>query len=434
MALIVKLNGNNYVSDKTQGAFAHALQEAGGKKQEARSRKREAKDSGSASNNQQATISEAAMPSLQLLHRLDHALDQSYAHQTLTMRVHEQYLNNQSDYARIFSQLMQQQGAIFANSDTSPQQAAAATVLETLSRSMTRFHDLQEQTLDVHKQFLAQQSEYARTTMQLLKEQPIPEAQIASPKSQVTSRESADRKISEASVAAKSTQEAQQLNRHPAVSRQRPEPTHIAPPATALNTATLTHSLLAIVSDKTGYPADMLELDMDMEADLGIDSIKRVEILGALQEQNPTLPTVETDILAELRTLGQIMDYMQEAGGKKQEATLSDLPPATALDTATLTHSLLAIVSDKTGYPADMLELDMDMEADLGIDSIKRVEILGALQEQNPTLPTVETDILAELRTLGQIMDYMQEAGGKKQEATLSDLTSATSPPVSKKV
>jgi len=41
----------------------------------------------------------------------------------------------------------------------------------------------------------------------------------------------------------------------------------------------------------------------------------------------------------------------------------------------------------------ETLELDMDMEADLGIDSIKRVEILGALQAQFPDLPKVEDKI-----------------------------------------
>lgn len=35
-----------------------------------------------------------------------------------------------------------------------------------------------------------------------------------------------------------------------------------------------------------------------------------------------------------------------------------------------------------------MLELTMDIEADLGIDSIKRVEILGALLELYPDLPS----------------------------------------------
>jgi len=45
-----------------------------------------------------------------------------------------------------------------------------------------------------------------------------------------------------------------------------------------------------------------------------------------------------------------------------------------------VTAKLLAIVSERTGYPPDMLDLDLDLEADLGIDSIKRVEILGTFQ------------------------------------------------------
>lgn len=54
------------------------------------------------------------------------------------------------------------------------------------------------------------------------------------------------------------------------------------------------------------------------------------------------------------------------------------------LDRATLEQTLVSLVSDRTGYPAEMLGLDQDLEAELGIDSIKRVEILGALQKQLP--------------------------------------------------
>ena len=45
---------------------------------------------------------------------------------------------------------------------------------------------------------------------------------------------------------------------------------------------------------------------------------------------------------------------------------------------------LLQVASDRTGYPPDMLGLDLNMEADLGIDSIKRVEILGAFRKMLP--------------------------------------------------
>ncbi len=68
---------------------------------------------------------------------------------------------------------------------------------------------------------------------------------------------------------------------------------------------------------------------------------------------------------------------------------------------------MLQIVSDLTGYPTEMLGMDMDIEADLGIDSIKRVEILSKLDEQSPGLKQVAPEDMGNLRTLGQILDYL---------------------------
>ena len=62
----------------------------------------------------------------------------------------------------------------------------------------------------------------------------------------------------------------------------------------------------------------------------------------------------------------------------------------------------MTVVSDKTGYPVEMLEPDMGMDSDLGIDSIKRVEILSALQERLPGSPVIGPDQLGSLRTLGR--------------------------------
>ncbi|MCL6454184.1 MAG: acyltransferase domain-containing protein [Alicyclobacillus sp.] len=70
----------------------------------------------------------------------------------------------------------------------------------------------------------------------------------------------------------------------------------------------------------------------------------------------------------------------------------------------------LDIVAEKTGYPRDILELDMDMEGDLGIDSIKRVEILSAVQDRVPTLPEISLSELATLGTLRQVIAYVQQA------------------------
>jgi len=75
---------------------------------------------------------------------------------------------------------------------------------------------------------------------------------------------------------------------------------------------------------------------------------------------------------------------------------------------------LLEVVSDKTGYPPEMLTLEMELEADLGIDSIKRVEILSTMNDLAPGLPEVDMAVMAKLATLGQVVDYMtQQLGGE---------------------
>jgi hypothetical protein len=47
---------------------------------------------------------------------------------------------------------------------------------------------------------------------------------------------------------------------------------------------------------------------------------------------------------------------------------------------------MMAVVTEKTGYPTEMLEPGMALDTDLGIDSIKRVEILAAVRERVPVL------------------------------------------------
>ena len=74
--------------------------------------------------------------------------------------------------------------------------------------------------------------------------------------------------------------------------------------------------------------------------------------------------------------------------------------------------TLLAVVAELTGYPIEMLDLDMDLEADLGIDSIKRLEILAGVQTRLPEMPAVDSTYVGSLRTLRNIIDYMRTTDG----------------------
>jgi acyl transferase domain-containing protein/predicted hotdog family 3-hydroxylacyl-ACP dehydratase len=172
-------------------------------------------------------------------------------------------------------------------------------------------------------------------------------------------------------------------------------------------------ALLAIVSDKTGYPTEMLNLEMGLDSDLGIDSIKRVEILSALQEKFPGAPAVKPDQLGTIKTLGQVIGHMSSGGGAVDPVAA---PPAVngsgGAGSKAMEKELLAIVAEKTGYPVEMLNLEMGLDSDLGIDSIKRVEILSALQEKFPGAPAVKPDQLGTIKTLGQVIEHMGNGTG----------------------
>ncbi|MCO4744206.1 MAG: acyltransferase domain-containing protein [Proteobacteria bacterium] len=186
-----------------------------------------------------------------------------------------------------------------------------------------------------------------------------------------------------------------------------------APSGPVFTPEALQSALMASVADKTGYPTEMLELSMDLESDLGIDSIKRVEILAAVQETLPGLPDVDNDTLAALRSLGDVLGHLVEL------TETSGAPAAVGFTEEALQSALMASVADKTGYPTDMLELSMDLESDLGIDSIKRVEILAAVQETLPGLPDVDNDTLAALRSLGDVLDHLVSlTGGSTPDPT----------------
>ena len=182
-----------------------------------------------------------------------------------------------------------------------------------------------------------------------------------------------------AAVAAPSSQPPPSPAHEPA---QQPPPK----PAPGPDAGALTKTVRQVVCRLTGYPEEMIGLDMDMESDLGIDSIKRVEILSALEESTLNLPQIPPEELGNLRTLGQIIQRFCSSDEKSEPApeTRPSAPENQAVSAGRIYEHLLQVVSRLTGYPMEMLDGGMDMESDLGIDSIKRVEILSAMEEALP--------------------------------------------------
>ena len=113
--------------------------------------------------------------------------------------------------------------------------------------------------------------------------------------------------------------------------------------------------LLEVVSDKTGYPPEMLSMEMELEGDLGIDSIKRVEILSSMNDLAPGLPEVDTAVMAKLVTLGQVVDYMNEQLGdaRSEQVVANDAPDTAETETPqTLGDELGRFVLEAVEKPA----------------------------------------------------------------------------------
>lgn len=104
-------------------------------------------------------------------------------------------------------------------------------------------------------------------------------------------------------------------------------------------------TLLEVVSQRTGYPPDMLDPTLDLEADLGIDSIKRVEILNSFRKQLPgeAQANLESGLeqLAGTKTLQGIMDWIRTGvlTGKENQKNPAPVAPSASVSSPAATST-----------------------------------------------------------------------------------------------
>ncbi|MFQ5583384.1 MAG: acyltransferase domain-containing protein, partial [Calditrichia bacterium] len=160
--------------------------------------------------------------------------------------------------------------------------------------------------------------------------------------------------------------------------------------------------VLQLISEQTGYPPDMLEMDLDLEADLGIDTVKQAEMFAAVREAYD-IPREDSLQLRDFPTLAHVIQFVydrrpdlkpaarpspaegSQAGTPPGESTpVVETPSAPSPEVSgedPVKAKVLELIAEKTGYPPDMLDLDLDLEADLGIDTVKQAEMFAAVRE-----------------------------------------------------
>ena len=309
-----------------------------------------------------------------------------------------------------------------------------AAALQVAQQGMLSLQQMQEQTAQLHRQFLEGQDAARRNLEALLAQRrellhgqgstvlsapaPLPRAtaEVARPAEPQPVRQSEPAANLPAANAT-------------------PAPQGNAPRSTA---PAVVQTVLDVVAEKTGYPAEMLNLEMGLDSDLGIDSIKRVEIMAALRGRLPAAPEIKPEHLGTLQTLQQVVEFLSSGQSESLVANRAATTTATANTLAQTVNSLpapggngghsttaagferaskavLQVVAEKTGYPAEMLNLDMGLDSDLGVDSIKRVEIMAALRTQLPSAPEIKPEHLGTLQSLRQVVEFLTR--GQPQNA-----------------
>ncbi|MFN2107134.1 MAG: SDR family NAD(P)-dependent oxidoreductase [Candidatus Promineifilaceae bacterium] len=199
--------------------------------------------------------------------------------------------------------------------------------------------------------------------------------------------------------------------------------------------------VLALVAEQTGYPVDMLEHDLDLEADLGIDTVKQAETFLAIREMFD-IPQQQELSLRDYNTLEKVIGFVKEmrpdlgaaSSPAPANASAGESMPAAEPNIATtepamgddvIASQVLALVAEQTGYPEDMLEMDLDLEADLGIDTVKQAETFLAIREMFD-IPQQQELSLRDYNTLEKVIGFVKEMRPDLAQTAVAPLTAQT--------
>jgi acyl transferase domain-containing protein/NAD(P)-dependent dehydrogenase (short-subunit alcohol dehydrogenase family)/acyl carrier protein len=191
-------------------------------------------------------------------------------------------------------------------------------------------------------------------------------------------------------------------------------------------------AVIKVISEITGYPPEMIEEDMEVESDLGIDTVKQATILSTLSERFGKTDNVDFKMSA-YPTVGHLIKLFAPDIQKISIIEKTSTEDITAKNPSTVSSSLeiandtakevIKVISEITGYPPEMIEDDMEVEGDLGIDTVKQATILSTLSERFGKTDSVDFKISA-YPTVGHLIKLF--SNGNSVETAKPNSTSAT--------
>lgn len=168
-----------------------------------------------------------------------------------------------------------------------------------------------------------------------------------------------------------------------------------------------------VFAEVTRYPVDVLDLNANLEEDLGIDSVKLGEVFSVLRERfdlpaDMNLPKEQLNTIAGVaQALGTLLAHRAQQAPVTDTATAGAAAPAAGgMSPQEVEALVLDVFAEITRYPREVLDPNADLEEDLGIDSVKLGEVFSVLRERYP-IPAeldVPKDQLRSLRAVASAL------------------------------
>lgn len=160
----------------------------------------------------------------------------------------------------------------------------------------------------------------------------------------------------------------------------------------------------------------------------GLEHLERQPGFEAFFERiQPSLTTLVESLWAAEKPTAEL----DAASATMTPEPLDEAGPA--VDPAEVQAFLMDAICEASGYPPDIVELDADLEADLGIDTVKQAQVLGRLRDEY-RLRTESQLSLRDFPTLRHMLDYAQRqledrsvAAPRPSRVPVVDLTSRRS-------
>lgn len=183
-----------------------------------------------------------------------------------------------------------------------------------------------------------------------------------------------------------------------------------------MSTSSFARSLITtvqqIICEVTRYPAHLVTPEADLEEDLGIDSVKLVEILAAIRARYQITERLVGKV-DEVRTVAAIANQLaQRLGANKGREAAAPAPAAGSPDSVSLpggaepqVAEVIRVLAEITRYPEQLLLPDVDLAEELGIELGKREDVLAALRKQLQLPEPLQADAASfrKIRTIREL-------------------------------